>query len=733
MTKPPGRSHRTAHVLLSTLIALLLGSNPLTVRAQENPGQNNEYRYPVTFVETPPTVDGDLSDPAWEQADVMGQFTQLEPDSGAPSTERTEVRLVYDSESLYISVYCYDSDPDGIVRNTLGYRDDDVYRKDDAVRIALDTFHDHRRAYVFSINPLGTKQDTQIDNNTWNQSWDAVTDVRTQIHADGWSVEFRIPFRAFRFPAGGGGTWGFNIQRVIQRKNETSSWAPMPPSFSLTRADTYGHLDGMSGIGAARNIQVIPYGLIGGTRSRGVNGAESELEGGADLKMSVSSSLSLDLTYNTNFAQVEVDDQQVNLTRFSLFLPEKREFFLENAQLFNFGLNQDTQLFFSRRIGLVNGQAIPILGGARLSGKVGAFDVGVLTTQTENHPASPSANLSTGRIRWNIGARSYIGGMFTSASSDIGSNRAFGQDALIWLGNNLRAEGFIAVVDDEKKDERPVSFSGALTYDQDLWEASFRTLSVEEGFDPAMGFVRRDNIRRQTGRLRRSWRLNRSWARKVNFSTDLSYLTDQENVLDTRRWLFETSNELDSGDVIRFRVSRDFERILAEDGTFVLNARDNVVVPPGDYNFNRWGIGYQGFDGRALVPGVEFARGEFYGGNRTALGLSGVWRASPHLEIQGDYEFNDISLPEGAFAAHLWRARLKVPFTARATAEAFFQWNDLTQQGDKELSTQIRFHLIYGLDSNLFVVFTDQHRNRGLGLVERDQAVQIKTTYRFYW
>ena len=391
MKKPPGRSSRYVHVLLSSLIALLMGSNPLIVRAQDNPGQNNQYRYPVTFVETPPTVDGDLSDPAWEQADVMGQFTQLEPDSGAPSTERTEVRLVYDSESLYISVYCYDSDPDGIVRNTLGYRDDDVYRKDDAIRIALDTFHDHRRAYVFSINPLGTKQDTQIDNNTWNQSWDAVTDVRTQIHADGWSVEFRIPFRAFRFPAGGGGIWGFNIQRVIQRKNETSSWAPMPPSFSLTRADTYGHLDGMSGIGAARNIQVIPYGLIGGTRSRGVSGSESELEGGADLKMSVSSSLSLDLTYNTNFAQVEVDDQQINLTRFSLFLPEKREFFLENAQLFNFGLNQDTQLFFSRRIGLVNGEAIPILGGARLSGKVGAFDIGVLTTQTENHLASPSS------------------------------------------------------------------------------------------------------------------------------------------------------------------------------------------------------------------------------------------------------------------------------------------------------------------------------------------------------
>ncbi len=733
MKQPPGQSKPYPRLAISTLAVLLISSSPQALGAQDNSGRNEDYRYPMTFVETPPTVDGDLSDPAWEQAEIMGDFTQVEPDSGAPSTERTEVRLVYDSESLYISAYCYDSDPDGIVKNTLRYRDDSVWSKDDVVRIALDTFHDHRRSYIYSINPLGTKQDTQVDNNVWNPSWNDVSDVRTQLHADGWSMELRIPLRILRFPADGGGVWGFNVQRVIKRKNETSSWAPMPTGFSLTRAETYGHLDGISGIAAARNIQIIPYGLLGGTRSRGISGTESELEGGADVKISVASSLSLDLTYNTNFAQVEADDQQVNLTRFSLFLPEKREFFLENAQLFNFGINGDTQMFFSRRIGLVNGEAIPILGGARLSGKIGAFDVGVLTTQTESHPASPSANLSTGRVRWNIGEQSYIGGMFTSASSDTLSNRVFGQDALIWLGRNLWAEGFVAVIDDQTQDQRPVSYSGALTYNQDLWEASFRTLSVEENFNPAIGFVRRDNIRRQTGRLRRSWRLNRSWARRVSFSTDLTYLTDQENLLDTRQWLFETSNELESGGVLRFRVSRDFERILATDNPFVINARENVVVPPGDYNFNRWLIGYQGFNGRALVPGIEFERGEFYGGDRTALGLSGIWRASPHLELLGDYEFNDISLPEGAFAAHLWRARVKVPITARAIAEAFFQWNDLTQRGDKELSTQLRFHLIYGTDSNLFVVFSDQHRNRGLGVIERDQAIQIKSTYRFYW
>ncbi len=725
------RCFRYPNVFL-VVITLLLSSTAPAVGAQASLGQNEQYRYRISSVEVPPTLDGDLSDPAWERAEVIDQFTQLEPDSGSPATETTEVRLVYDSDSLYIGVYCYDSNPAGIVRNTLRYRDDDVYTKDDAIRIALDTFHDHRRAYVFSINPLGTKQDTQIDNNVWNSSWDEVTDVQTRLHEDGWSLELRIPFRIFRFPADGGGVWGFNIQRLIQRKNETASWAPMPAGFSFTRAETYGHIDGISGIEPGRNIQIIPYGLLGGTRSTGASDADSELEGGADLKMSVSSSLSLDLTYNTNFAQVEADDQQINLTRFSLFLPEKREFFMENAQLFNFGIARDTQLFFSRRIGLVRGEAVPILGGARLSGKAGAFDVGLLTTQTESHPAAPSANLSTGRVRWNMGERSYVGGIFTSASSDTQSNRAFGPDALFWLGRNLRAEGFLALVDDGQIEQQPVSYSGALTYDEDLWEVGFRTLSVEEGFNPAMGFVRRDDIRRHTGRLRRSWRLNRNWARRVSFSADLIYLTDQENLLDTRLWLFGASTELDSGDVIRFEASRNFERILGEDDPFLINARKGVVISPGDYGFNRWLVGYEGFEGRRLVSGVALERGEFYGGNRTSLGLSGTWRAFRHLEMQGEYEFNDISVPEGAFAAHLWRTRFKVPFTARATADAFFQWNGLTPQGDRELNTQLRFHLIYGLDSNLFVVFTDQWRDRGAGLVERDQAVQLKVTYRFY-
>src|SRR5262245_49720969 len=501
----------------------------------------------------------------------------------------------------------------------------------------------------------------------------------------------------------------------------------------MTRAELYGHIDGITGVESPRNVQIIPYGLAGMTRSNGPAGNDSTFEGGGDVKMSVGPSLSLDMTYNTNFAQVEADDQQINLTRFSLFFPEKREFFLENAPLFDFGISQDTQLFFSRRIGLAGNQPVPIIGGARLTGKAAGFDLGLLTTQTEKSTGVPSTNLSTLRIRRNFGRRHYVGAIVTDAYSSTQSNRAFGADALYWLGRNLRADAFASAIDDRKIAGRPSAFSGALTYDQDLWAAGVRTLSVDDGFDPAMGYVRRQDIRRQTVNLRRSWRLNRQYVRKLNFSSNMTYLTDQDNVLDTRQWVFEASDELNSGDQIRFQSSHNFERIPATKDPFVLNPRKGIIVPPGDYGYNRWLVEWKSFDGRAIVPGIRLERGEFYGGNRTTFALSGIWRPSPHLVLQGNYDRNDVSLPQGDFVAHLVRARFTVPITARASIDAFIQRNGLNQQGDPELNTQIRFHLIFARDSNLYVVYSDQRRKRVTDDVAVDQAMQMKMTYRLYW
>ncbi|MBI2821100.1 MAG: carbohydrate binding family 9 domain-containing protein [Acidobacteria bacterium] len=695
---------------------------------QSDPG-NHRQSYRITYVQTPPVIDGDLSDPVWQRAAIIDDFRQQVPVFGAAASERTEFRMVYDLNALYVSFYCYDSDPSAIRKTLLSYRDDDVWMKDDFVRVVLDTYHDHRRGYVFTASPLATKQDAQIDNNVWNSSWDEVWDVRTRLQEDGWSAEFRIPFRILRFPVGKNPVWGFNAERMIKRKNERMQWAVIPAGLPSTRTDHYGHLEGLAGIEKRRNFQLIPY-ITGGTfRKRGEDAEYPEVAAGGDAKITLTPTLAMDLTYNTNFAQVEADDRQVNLPRFPLFFPEKREFFLENAQLFDFGIPQELQLFFSRRIGLQGGEPIPLHGGARLTGRAGALDLGLLTTQTKSHKGRPGANLSAARVRWNIRGRSHAGGIFTSLSSGDAENRAFGPDVLLWLGRNLSLDGFLAVIDDRGLKRTPAAFTSALVYNQDLWEFNLRTLRVGRDFNPALGFVRRAEIQRNDLKLRRGWRLNRRYARKVDLTGQLRYVTDLDGRLDTRLWLLEGSNELDSGDVVWVRAELNFERLDADEEPFRINPRENVIVPPGDYAFNRWAIAYEGYTGRPFSSRVQLQGGRFYGGERTGLLMSVTWRAIPQFILAADYELNDVALHQGDFTTHLWRGRLTLPLRPRLLLDTLVQWNGLL----RELAAQVRFHLIYGDDSNLFLVFSDGRTEDGGRLVRQSQDLQIKLTYRMFW
>lgn len=541
-----------------------------------------------------------------------------------------------------------------------------------------------------------------------------------------------IPFRILRFPLSesDGDIWGFNVVRSIKRKNESSSWAPIPAGQSLIRNEFLGHLEGMSGIEPRRNMQWIPYGLLGWSRTTGVDSV-TKGEFGGDFKYALNSSLSLDLTYNTNFAQVEADDVQVNLTRFSLRFPEKRSFFLENAQIFNFGVPDGAEMFFSRRIGLADRLPIPILGGARLSGRVGSVDLGLLSTQTKEFGTLDATNYSAGRFRWNLWGRSYAGGILTSVANGSGRNLTFGSDALVWLSRNLRAEGFVAAVDDTWDRARRLSASAAVIYDTDLFEANLRTLTVDKDYNPALGFIPRNDVRQQTAFIRRSTRLNRWWSRKFDMQMEYSYIANQRGVLESREREIGFNNQFESGDSIRMEWESALEEIQP-DKPFVIDSRRGIVVRRGNYRTDRFDLAFSGFSGRALVPGLQFETGPWLSGRRTTLNLDTVWRASPHLLLEGDYELNDITLAEGAFVGHLLRTRVSVPVTARMTADAFVQWNSL----DDTVSTQLRFQMIYGRDSNLFVVFTDGRRGLETPFAGRDhvrdQALQVKLTYRLY-
>ncbi len=714
---------------MRALVILILFVSTARASAQSLPDDGDKPSYRAVRVATPPIVDGDLSDAAWQGAVVLTELRQVLPDAGAEPSQRTEVRLVYDDEALYASFYAYESSPSVATRTMMRYRWDSVWQLDDVVRFALDTFHDHRRGYVFSFNAFGTKQDAQLDNGGWLPNWDEVWDVRTQRHPDGWTAEVRIPFRIIRFPEGQREhIWGFQIERLIKRGNETIQWVPQPPNFGLSRLEYAGHLEGISGIQPRRNAQVVPY--VAGGRSRfHLRGSEGGMDFGADAKLALGPALAMDLTYNTNFAQVEVDDQQVNLTRFPLFFPEKREFFLESAQLFNVGLAQEVQLFFSRRIGLAGGEPLPLLGGARVTGKVGAFDVGVLTTQTDEHLATPMSNQTAGRMRWNVGSRSYIGGIVTAVTSDALTSQTLGADGRIWLSRYLQVDGFVGVLNNPARGDHPTSFSTAAVYEQDKWGVTLRTLRVDGDFNPALGFVRRRDFHRNEANVRRGWRLNRAWARKIDVAGELSYLSNLEGRLDTRERAVWVRNELPSGDTLRFTLKSTLDRLDATDEAFVIHPRRGIAVPAGDYTFDRWVANYTGFAGRPFTADVEVQGGPYYGGDRTALTLVGTWRASPHLVLSGDYQRNDIDLPQGRFTTHLSRARVSVPVTARMVVDTFVQWNGLT----RDLNSQVRLHVIFGRDSNFYVVFTDYQTDLAGRLVQHSRALQTKLAYRWYW
>ncbi|HUS12729.1 MAG TPA: DUF5916 domain-containing protein, partial [Pyrinomonadaceae bacterium] len=626
--------------LIMTLIVFVVSHvHAPPAHAQDRSATHEAYHYAVMQISSPPVIDGDLSDDVWKNAPIIDRFTEQEPHEGAPASERSELRVLRDRDTLYVAVMNYDSNPSGVVRNVLRFRDDSVWQKDDVVRFVIDTFHDHRRGYVFSINPLGAKQDSQVDNQTWNSDWDDVWNVKTRVLDNGWSVEMAIPFRILRFPVSDANeasdVWGFNMVRSIKRKNESFSWAPIPAGQSLIRNEFLGHLEGMSGIVPRRNMQWIPYGLLGWSRT---TDRDSVTKGdvGGDFKYAVTSSLSLDLTYNTNFAQVEADDEQINLTRASLRFPEKREFFLENQQIFKFGVEDDAEIFFSRRIGLANRQPVPIIGGARLTGRVGKFDLGLLSTQTEEHEGLSSTNYSTGRMRWNLGSRSYLGGILTSVANDKGRNLAFGPDALVWLTRNLRAEGFLGIVDDTESTEHRRAASAALLYNTDLFELNLRSTTVDDDFAPALGFIARDDSRRQYAYVRRSKRLNRWWSRKADVYMEYSYIANQRSRLETREREIGLRTQFESGDSFQMEWESALEEVPTSK-PFVVDARKGIVVRSGNFRTDRLDTLFNGFSGRAWVPSVGFETGPWLSGRRTTVDVNNTWRASPHFLIEERY------------------------------------------------------------------------------------------------
>jgi hypothetical protein len=455
------------------------------------------------------TVDGRLDEAAWDRAVPITEFIQAQPNTGHPATERTVARLLYDGGHLYVSAVCYDSDLDGLVVKTLERDYPGVLSEDmDSFGFSLDTFLDRRNSFLFFINPRGGIKDGQTfnDGTTRNYEWDAIVDVRTTVHDSGWTVEMSIPWSTLRFdPARSPQTWGINLLRRVRRKNEVSYWAPLGRRDRIFLMSQAGTLHGLPRIAASRNLTVKPFGLA--RRSTGANlGLEdvgNETDGGVDVKYGITPHVTLDLSYRTDFSHADVDQEQVNLTRFPLFFPEQRDFFLENSGIFTFGdvtapgaprsgtSLRDFTLFHSRTIGLRRGTPVPLVGGGRLTGRAASFEFGVLDAQSERAGSDPPENFGAVRVRRNFLGNSDVGFLFTNreaTDSSTGYNRSFGTDLNMRLAQYLFVGSYVALSRSAAGGDEAARFS--LGWRDRLWDASAQVRHVGNDFNPGMGFVR---------------------------------------------------------------------------------------------------------------------------------------------------------------------------------------------------------------------------------------------------
>jgi len=721
---------------LGSLLLLTLRPVPALAQGAVSP-QNPRSARTVTAlrVESTITVDGDLDEQEWKLAEPATDFIQQNPHTGQLSTERTEVRLLYDDENLYVGVYCFDSaGREGLVVNHVN-RDFSGF-ENDGFGVLLDTFDDNRNGFVFQTNPQGAKSDSQVgsDGSSYNRDWDVIWQVQTKITEAGWQVEIAIPFKSLRFEEAESHTWGINFSRRIRRKNEETHWSPVPRPFGLSRVSQAGTLEGISGLRQGMNLQVKPY-LATPVLRLESDDVDFKPETGLDVKYGVSSQLTLDLTLNTDFAQVEADNQQINLTRFSLFFPEKREFFLENASIFQFarqgasrrigGRNrQDSDLlaFFSRRIGISQGRLVPVLGGARLSGRAGAYTLGLFSMQTDDFEDTPSTNFSVLRLRRDVLQRSDVGAIFVNKQEAGGQhNRTYGIDGNFTLLDNLDVTSFFLKTDTPGVQDEDMAGNITAAWSGPLLQLEGQHLVIGKSFNPEVGFVPRKGIEKTRGRMTWTPRPGEGipWIREFRVVNWIDYITTTSGTLETRQ--METRFGVDFQNSSRLSVGRDFrfER-LREDFPIL----SNQTIPPGDYAFSEYSLLLVVDRSRMFSGEARLATGDFFSGSRDSYRFLFGFRSGYRFESQVTWNHNDITLPSGDFSTDLVNTRLQYSFNTRMFLNALIQYNSEL----KEISSNIRFNLIHKPLSDLFLIYNERRSTTG---EVRERALIGKLTYVF--
>lgn len=676
-----------------------------------------------------PVIDGVLEPEVWEAAPMIDQFIQAQPIAGAPAEQRTEVRIVYDGEGLYISAVCHQSAP--LVVRTLERDFPGASTRDiDVFSVTLDTFLDRRNSFIWLINPYGAFRDGQSfdDSRVLDFGWDGVAEVRTSFFEGGWIMEMRIPWSTLRFNATlGPQDWGLNFGRRTRSTNEDAYWAPVDRRDPVHRMSKAGTLRGLRDLPAAGNRSVKPYLLGEQLKGPGISGTTpTRFDAGGDLKWGITPGLTLDLTVRTDFSQVEVDAERVNLTRFPLFFEEQRDFFLENSGVFRFGDvaernyrlgagPRDFSLFQSRRIGLAGGEVIPILGGGRLTGSVGPVDLGVLAMRTEGAEGRPAETFTVARVRRDILSGSDVGFLLASRDPDgddegSGENRSWGLDTNLRFGGVV-VNGYLAGSDTPASSEEAHAGRVSIAYRDRNWNVSALWKDVGRDFSPGIGFVRRTDVRQlygTVGILRRP----DAWGPVLEVApyVEVDLFSDRDGGgLQSRDVIAGLDLELRSGAGFSGRWADRIERI---DRPF--SAGGGVDVGIGEYAFREGELSWTTDAASRLAGSVRAGGGGFYGGTRHSLGVEANLQANYRLSADLSLDWNGLELP-GAdpFTSSVYRVRIKYSFNASLFTTGYLQFNDAADQW----VTNVRLNWIHAPLSHVYLVFLER-RDAGTGRIE---------------
>lgn len=729
-----------------TIIILFLIVKPVIAQNFKNNLQKEQLSISIVKINNSIHIDGKLEEKEWQDAAQINYFIQREPEQGQPVSESTEVRLLYNKDNLYFGFRCRDSQADKIVANEM--RRDMPLLNNDCIEIFLDTYHDHRTAFCFCTNPLGAQRDgiitAEMSDEEQNWDWNGVWDNASRIDSAGWTAEIAIPFKTLRFRESEVNIWGINLARYIPRKREEAFWSPILRDYGFWgkfRISTYGHLIGLTELQHPQKLEFKPFVLSGVQRDFEVDSHyKRKLNFGFDSKYHLTPNLTADITYNTDFAQVEADQEQVNLTRFELFFPEKRDFFLEGASIFRFGersfspIFPASVLFFSRRIGLSDdNELIPLIGGLKMTGKAGSYNIGMLNMIAERTSYAndddeyieiPRTNFSVLRIKKDILNNSSVGmiGLNKQSLDDPYYNRNMGIDANIFLSQNAQVSAFLAKSFTPGLHNNDLAAYGDFFYMNDFWVFLIAQNVIQDNFNTEMGFVPRTGTRKTQINFGISPRPKIFNIRQTSIFHDFNYFAKQNGEIETRTNFTGFWNIFQNGATYFLIYIQNYERLDEE-----FEIHDDIIIQPAIYRYNYIYSEFESDKSKSISGKLSLNMGDFFDGNLTGYGAGLNLKLNTRLTVNLLFNHNDVKIKAGNFKTNILGSRILYTFSPRLFTKAFVQWNS----DEDRIIGNFLVHYIHTPGSDLFLVYNEELDTLHKTVLAKNRVLLLKFNYLF--